>query len=143
MKNFENNLTVQPRKKGGCIRIKVLEEDETFIRTCIDGDCTITLKMVQRRLLEERNLNLSCQSISKHLKKMKYSRKRTTRICRRSQEPEREHIRVSYVMKFIEYVNENRHIIFYDEAGFQISMRYNYGRSLIGRRAAKILTALR
>ena len=141
--NYKKNFTIEPKKKGRWMGKKVSEEDATFIQNCIDQDCTITMKMVQRRLLQERNLNISCSTISRHLKKMKYSRKRITRICRRSLEPEREHIRVAFVVKLIQYYNENRHIIFYDEAGFQVSMRHNYGRSLIGRRAAKIVTALR
>ena len=51
--------------------------------------------------------------------------------------------RRKYAIDFLRLVNSEQHIIFFDETGFNISMRNYYGRSLKGRRELHVVPAIK
>ena len=99
--NFPSNFTIELKKKEGCMGKKVSEEDATFIQKFRRPRLYHNHKNGTNKTLHETNLSIPCSTISRFLK-MKYSRKRITRICMRSLEPKREHIRVLFVTKLIQ-----------------------------------------
>jgi len=120
---------------------KLNEEQKEQVRRWVDEDCSITLLKLAERILQEMEIKVSRQTISRVLKSFHYTLKPVHRI------PDANAIEVQSNNELLFsglrfHYNENS-IVFVDEIGFNVSMRSIRARSLVGKPAVKNVPVLR
>lgn len=133
------------RGNSGGSKKKISDDVGCEIRSWIDQDCAISLKEIKARCMLTFNLNVSIATLHRYVQGFNYSFKRISLLpAQRNSDPNIEKRR-EYAEEFYHLLStiDNNKFIFIDEVGFNISMRQNYGRSMIGTRAIKIVPGLR
>jgi len=130
--------------KKGCSKPKKLTDSQVaFLKQCINENCSLTLKELRMKILDEFAISISEPTISKYIQGFNFSMKRLNLIAQAAVTPELQAARREYSSWMLHCHNEGRNVIFIDETGFQITMRRFHGRSQIGTRAISIVPALR
>jgi Transposase and inactivated derivatives len=110
----------------------------------IDEDCTLTLRQIKNKLLENYpQLQVSSSTIYRAIKEFHYSVKRVSFIPERRNSPETLQSRFEYAVQYNRIMIEREKIFFIDEFGIQINSRRSYGRAPKNCRANKIKAQLR
>lgn len=141
--NYENarKIIYNYNKTGQCSKMKVggykkytlTESEITFLRECIDDDCTVTLEELRERVFSIYDKIICTATISKYIKNFNYSFKRLHTVTERSLTEENIQKRREYAYSFVQKVLMERNILFIDETGFKIEMRPFYGYSPINK----------
>lgn len=99
----------------------------------IDDDCSITLRQLREKCLNEWPLlqQISLSTIDRALKSFHYSFKRTSFVPERRNIPEIIQARFDYAVHYNRIMLEREKIYFIDEYGIQVNSRVSYGRSII------------
>ena len=142
---YQDEDRVESKKRGRPHEEKLSADDKETIKAWIDEDCSITLRQIAARLLEERQISVSEPTISRCIKAFHYTLKRITRLPERRNDETTIEERAAYAERFFELMTAHResNFFFFDEVGFAVSMRSVQGRSLIGTRAVKVVPNLR
>jgi len=114
---------------------------QNYIRQLIEEDCSITLKSIQDRILEEKDVLLSVATLQRTINDFEYTFKKVVLI------PEARNKEINIERRF-DYAREIMtknidDLIFVDEMGVNCSMRQRYGRSLVGTNPRKTITSIR
>jgi transposase len=130
------------KKCGG--RTKKLNMKQTmFIKNLIDEDCTITLNGIKAEILAKENISISLTAISNYISNFHYSFKRINIVPKITLTEDIDIKRVQFSEWFLNARNDQKILIFYDETGFQVTMRKFYGRSKKGERAVNVAPAIK
>ena len=127
--------STQKQQRGGKKLRKMNSLQVDFIKNLFDENCTLTLKQIKESINAEFKKNVSVGTIHKYVSDFGYSFKRVASVAAVSLLDESREVRKAYATWFLKINNSNRHIIFYDETGFQVVMRNTYGRSLKRKKA--------
>lgn len=123
---------------------KKLNTDQiNFIRTELDNNCSLTLNELKSKILETYNITVSLPTISRYIQSFHYSIKRIQVMALPAVTNEIQEQRKMWCNSFLRLYNSQRTIMFFDETGFQVSMRRFYGRSQVGKRAQVVAPSLR
>lgn len=120
---------------------KINDEIIVLIKGLIHEDCSITLKKIQMKLIEIKNLSVSLATIDRVISGFQYTFKKVSLIpgLRNT---------IQNIQKRFEYANfyilqNEEKIVFVDEMGVNCSMRLTHGRSLIGTSPRKQVRSIR
>lgn len=133
----------EKEKRGGFKKCKLKAEHSIFLKTLLENDCTLSANAMKKLLFDEFALIVSITTIQRSLSNFGFSFKRVTKLSSVSLTNEMKEKRISYSKGFLQMRNSNQVIIFYDETGFQISMRNFYGRSMVGKKAVVSVPCLK
>lgn len=115
------------------------------LRSLLDQNATLTLARMQEILNTEHQIQTSRTTVYRAINEFHYSFKRIRNEPVARNEPEnilaRYHYATTWAAEVAPY--EEAAIIYIDEAGFNVSMRPSYGRSLVGNRASIRVPAIR
>jgi transposase len=131
------------KTQGGRKPRKLCEEEVQSIREWLDEDCTLTLAELQVKLRTARRISISLTTIRTYILEFNYTLKRVQTIAAASANPERDAERRVYSEWFLRMTNSGRIIVYFDETGFQVSMRRYYGRAPAGQRALRVVPAIK
>ena len=125
-----------------CGRKKSIQNEcKDYIKDLIAEDCSITLRKIKGRILEDKGTNISLASIHRSISDFEFTFKKVDIIpVARNTE--------SNVQKRYDYAREIMtlnfdDIIYVDEMGVNCSMRSRFGRSLVGTTPRKVVTTIR
>ena len=125
-----------PRKqRGGKRHCKLAGEDVNEILGWLESNSQLTLKAICERLRQERNINVSHQTVSKCLDGHLITYKQVQNVPDGRNTPENKRLRQTYVEEIMEYTAQQKHIVFVDEINFNLYCRRNNGRAIRGTRA--------
>ena len=120
---------------------KITVEIATFIKNAIDEDVSVTLDVLQNKILTLKNILVSKSTINRAISEFNYSFKRVVLIPERRNSAENIELRYNYSNEYL-LLNEDK-IIFLDEMGVICSMRCSYGRSIRGTSPRKTVRSIR
>lgn len=123
---------------------KFTQEEQEEICNLIDEDCTMTLKQIKTKLLEQNpQLEVSLSTIDRAIKEFHYSVKRISFVPERRNTPDTIQSRFDYAVQYNRIMIDREKIFFIDEFGIQVNSRRSYGRSQKNNRANKVKAQLR
>lgn len=138
---FQNTGRVEVRVKRVPRRKKLSEEAKNFIRTEVDNDVSLTLKVIKQKLSESLNISCSVTTVENALKELHYSFKRVELVPVARNSENNVNSREIYCERFLRLDESN--VVFIDEFGVSCSTRQKYGRSLVGTSPRKQVRAIR
>lgn len=145
IKKYQRTNVITAAKRGNNRLPKLSDTQKNSIKLWVNENCTLTLKSIVNKVMNEYNVSISKMTVSRILDGFHYSLKRLHLI------PERRNCQASidarrdYAVRFIalpSIYNEDE-LIFIDEVGFNVSMRTGRGRSEIGTQANMIVPQIR
>ena len=142
---FQKEDRIVQKVKGGQRKKRLNEMHINAIKGWIDNDCGITLKCMKNKLFEEFCVTVCEKTVDNCISSFSYTLKRITLIPERRNNEKSIVARYEYALQFFEIlssINED-HIFFIDEVGFNVSMRYKKGRSLVNTPAVQIVPGLK
>jgi transposase len=145
VKKYNSEGRVESKPRGGC-RPRALEVvHERAIQSYVADNCSITLKKMKERLVEDFNINVGKSSIDRSLSSFSFTLKRVSLVPERRNDENNMETRYIYAREFFSLLpsEDGNNIFFLDEVGFNVSMRSGRGRSLIGYDAVQIVPGLR
>lgn len=134
---------VSKLKVGGMKPKKLGLEHETFIKNQLVENCSLTLKEIKVKLFERFSISVCEATISSYIDSFSFSIKRISKISNAAVTETLINQRRTYSSWFLEVTNEARNILFFDETGFQVTMRRHYGRSEKGKKAIMVTPGIR
>jgi transposase len=135
---------IESKDKRGGQRPKLLNPDQIeSIKNMLMEDCTLTLGELSNKIRELYQIVVSKQTIGRYISAFHFSVKRIQPISVASLAPHLVEDRRVYSEWFLQTYNSGSNLLFFDETGFQVSMRRRNGRSLVGTRAHAIVPCIR
>ncbi len=126
----EKNEKIYKRFK---ITQEMYEALETFLSSKVNRLSTLSqMRAYLTEKFELHNRRISLSTISKMLKRLSFSRKRTKKYVARRNIMSTLERRKAVAIEFLSHLKDNREIIFIDETGFNQSMISFYGYSKVG-----------
>lgn len=123
---------------------KFTQEEQEEICNLMDDDCTLTLKQLKAKLLEQNpQLEVSLSTIDRATKAFHYSVKRVSFVPERRNTPDTIQSRFEYAVQYNRIMVQREKLFFIDEFGIQVNSRRAYGRSPKNTRANKVKAQLR
>ena len=144
IKKFNEDGRVDSKQRGH--RRKLLHsEHQEAIRIWISENCSITLKAIKDKLLDNFNIVVGTTCIHNTLQSFSYSLKRVSLIPIKRNDTTALEVRYQYAREFylLLSVEDGTNIYFVDEVGVNISMRSRRGRAPVGKPAVHIVPGLR
>lgn len=137
--------SIDAKIRGGPANIILTMEHRESIKSFIANDCSISLKKIQEKLMENFNLRPSLSTIDRAISSFNFTFKRITNIPERRNDEETIETRCNYSREFLALLSQQdgNNIYFLDEVGFNVSMRAKRGRARRGERAVQVVPNLR
>ena len=145
IKKFLNTDKLHSERIKNKKKSKLSEEQKNELRSWVDEDCSLSLRVLATKVREFFNINISKSTVDRILKRFHYSVKRINFLPVRRNDSENISRRKEYAIDYIRsqsLYSENNYI-FIDETGFNVSMRTSMGRSQVGTPAVMTIPALR
>ena len=130
-------------KVGGNKPKKLSPNKVQFIKSLLEEDCTLSLKCIKENVFKEYAISVCEATLSKYVEGFNFTLKRLTKVSRSALTETLINARKTYSAWFLEVKNEGRNILFFDETGFQITMRKSYGRSEKGKKAVEMTPGIK
>lgn len=130
-------------KVGGRKPKKLSDDQILFIKDLLIEDCSLTLKAIKQSILSEFSISICEATISKYVKSFNYSIKRISKIPKAAITDALIASRKTYSSWLLEATNNGENIMYFDEAGFQVTMRKHYGRSEKGKKAILVTPCIK
>src|ERR1700734_1906687 len=110
---------IESVKKRAPKRKKLGPDEEAFIQELVREDCSITLQEIQRRLSEERSVNVSLMTIQRAFSGFEYSLKQVALVpaARNTDEAIEDHY--NYAVSYMQLSEST--VVFVDEMGIHYS----------------------
>jgi transposase len=145
IKIYQKENRITGKKRGGVQTKKLTEGHQDQIRRWVDEDCSLTLRQLKTRCLDQLQVSVSETTINRCLYAFHYSVKRVHLLPVRRNIEETIEQRAIYADMFLQLLSttEDRKILFLDEVGFSVSLRATRGRAPRGSRAVHEVAALR
>jgi transposase len=145
IKAYKDDGRIQAKMRGGVQAKKLSPLHREQVKSWVDENCSLTLKSLATKCCETFNISVSQKTIDRCLADFHYTVKRT------SSQPELRNSqdvlvkRADYSRHFMQILvsMDDTKLIFFDEAGFAVSMRARRKRSLQGHRAVHVVPNLR
>ena len=133
------------KKRGKPKPVKLTEDQKQMIREWVDHNCTLTLKELRKKSIEEwpELGSISRPTVHNALKSFHYTFKRMSIVPEGRNTPEVIAQRYAYGVQYTQLKFENKKLIFIDEMGVQIWSRASGGRAPKGVRASKEVKRIR
>lgn len=133
--NELNGISVPPKKRGR--KPLLTDEHKEFLQKLIKEDATVTLDFMLESLKTAFvNVRAKATTIYNFVTKVcKFSLKRISKWALRRSLEELKQQRLEWAEEYKGKLDFNENCIFIDEAGFNISMRREYGWSAVGEKA--------
>lgn len=142
-KTYKVTNEMKKRSVGHRPKKLTLEEQER-ICNLIDEDCTLTLRQIKTRMLEQNpQREVSLSTIDRAIKAFHYSVKRVSFVPERRNALDIIQSRFDYAVLYNRIMVHREKIYFIDEFGIQVNSRRSYGRSQKNIRANKVKAQLR
>ena len=145
IRTYRNEDRVRKLLRGGPRNKKLQPEHKDRIREFVDDDCSITLRSLKEKCLQELHVSVCEKTIDRCLKEFHCSFKRTHNLPQRRNDENTIRVRAQYAEHFMQLQSEldETKFIFIDEVGFSLSMRCKRWRSARGTRAVHVVNGLR
>jgi len=122
-----HKMVVSPQKRGRkSLMIKKYLEFVSFALENAIPNHAIFAKNIKESLIKKfeelRSIPLSIKTISKMIKKCGFSWKKTSKLIKKSDEPDQIKNQIDDACQHVEYLKDQREFIFIDETGFNSSM---------------------
>lgn len=134
---------VSKSKVGGNKPKKLSADMILFLKSLLVEDCTLTLKTLKERLFLEFSISVCATTISNYIESFNFSIKRLSKVSISAVTEKLIKERKDYSSWFLEAKNEGMNFIFFDETGFQVTMRKSHGRSEKGKKAVCITPGIK
>lgn len=133
--NEINGIYETPKKRGR--KPLLTEEHREFLKNLITEDATVTLEFLLEKLRSTfDDVKASVSTIYKFItRKLKFSVKRISKWAMRRGLDDVKQQRYDWATEYKDKLDFNKNCVFIDEAGFNISMRREYGWSAVGEKA--------
>ena len=86
-RQYKEEGTLFSKKKGGANNVIVTQEGKDFIAACVGNENDITAEAISDLYWEKFAVSISGQTVSRHLKKMGYTRKKSRITTRKDMGP--------------------------------------------------------
>lgn len=130
-------------KVGGQKPKKLSGDHINFLKELLINDCTQTLKILKEKILIKFGISVCEATISNYIDAFNFSIKRLSKVSISALTEVLSNERREYSKWFLELQNEGRNFLFFDETGFQITMRKGYGRSEKGKKAIAVTPTIK
>lgn len=133
--NLLNGISEPPKKRGR--KPLLTDEHKEFLQNLIKEDATVTLEVMLESLKKAfKDVRAKATTIYTFVTKVcKFSLKRIAKWASRRSLEELKQQRLEWAEEYKDKLDFNKNCIFIDEAGFNISMRREYGWSAVGEKA--------
>jgi len=142
-KKYSTNCELTVKKRGGSRGNKLSNDQIAVLRSWLDENCALTLAQLKAKVMSELGINICITTINNYISSFNYSFKRVQNIAMAAMTEDLIDTRREYAARFLNIYHGTRPIIYFDETGFQVSMRKHYGRSMAGSRAQIRVPALK
>ncbi|XP_049292943.1 uncharacterized protein LOC125768820 isoform X3 [Anopheles funestus] len=145
IKKYQKTWEVSAAKRGGNRPKMLSDEAVQSIRSWIDEDCTLTMKVLVEKVHERYSVRVSTTTIAREIKGFNFSFKRIHNIPERRNTDSTIEERKSYAAMYYELLLEitDKGIVFLNETGLKLSMRTSQGRSQPGTTPSAVEPQLR
>lgn len=123
------------KKRGGKRRSTIDDGIKEVILSWVEENPQITLKTIAERLGVTHNINVTPQTVSKHLEGALFTVKKVHNLPEGVNNDANKELRGQYVERILEYIAQQKFIIFVDETNFNLFCRRSNGRARRGQRA--------
>jgi len=123
---------------------KKLSPDQImFLKSILVEDCTLILKVLKEKIFSNFSMCICEATISKYIESFNYTIKRMSKVSRSALTESLLNERKHYSSWFLEVKNEGKNLLYFDETGFQITMRKSYGLSEKGKKAITLTLGIK
>ena len=131
----QNGIFHTPKKRGR--KPLLTDEHREFLKNLVNEDATVTLAFLLEKLREAfDDVKASVSTIYNFITRIcKFSLKRVSKWALRRSLDDVKEKRCEWAEEYKEKLDFNKNCVFIDEAGFNISMRREYGWSAVGEKA--------
>lgn len=131
----QNGIYHTPKKRGR--KSLLTDEHREFLKKLVNEDATVTLEFLLEKLRDAfDDAKASASTIYNYITKVcKFSLKRISKWAMRRGLDEVKEQRYEWAKEYQDKLDFNKNCVFIDEAGFNISMRREYGWSAVGEKA--------
>ncbi|XP_049280587.1 uncharacterized protein LOC125762482 isoform X2 [Anopheles funestus] len=145
VKKYQKTFEAEAKKRGGNREKLLSQQAISDLQSWINDDCTVTLKSLQQKLMQEHGVRVSTTTIAREIKGFNYSLKMLKLIPERRNTPTTIEDRKMYATQFYDVAREipDSGLVYLDEVGFNVSMRTLKGRSRKGTPATVTVPQLR